>query len=161
MVEELKGINVSSPKPTISLGSIIWLLAFGGVFGWIAVWPFAPPFDSLLKEDAYVQRVRTESWATTTTRLITGSGRTVKCGYSKTGGCHPATMKLLMENKTPVIVWHNGASVFQLATHDRMILSYEHFHEGGWFAGVVSITFLLVAFIQIAIRKGWIGMARP
>ena len=159
MVEEVQIKNVSSPKPTISLGSIICLLTFGGVFGWIAVWPFAPPFDSLLREDAYVQKVRTEGWGIKTTRLITGSGRTVKCGYSKTGGCNPATMKLLMENKTPVIVWHNGENVFQLATHDRMILPYEHVHDGRWFAGALSITSLLVAFIQIAIRKGLVGMA--
>ncbi len=149
----------SSDSPTIGRGSIIMFLTLASVFGLIAVWPFTPPFDSLTREEAHIKKVWKSSFATTTTNLKTISGHDVKCWHGKTGGCFPAAMKSFLENRTPVMVWHDGEKVFQLTAQDKMILPYEHFHEGRWFSGSISIISLLAALIQVGILKGFIGVA--
>lgn len=146
-------------SPIIGRGSIIALLTFAIAFGLIAVWPFTPPYDSLTREEAHIEKVWKSSLASTTTSLKTISGREVQCWYGKTGGCYPETMKTFQENKTPVIVWHDGESVYQLIAQEEIILSYEHSHNGRWFSVAVSIGSLLVALIQIGILKGLIGAA--
>lgn len=157
IVKEQKAERTDSPA--IGRGSIILFLTFATVFGLIAVWPFTPPFDSLTSEVAHIQKVRKDGYASTTTSLRTLSGHDVKCWHGKTGGCYPETMKLFLENKTPVMVWHDGEKVYQLVAQDKMILPYEHFHSGKWFSGAVSIISLLVALIQVGILKGFIGAA--
>jgi hypothetical protein len=150
---------MASTTPTQIYGSFILLLMFGGVFGFIAVAPLVPAFASLTKEQAHVQKVWKENTLTTTTSLKTISGRVVTCAHSKGGGCDPETMKSLLEKKTPVVVWHDGKDVYQLSAQDQMILPYEHAHRGRWFAGAVSFIALIAALIQLAIRKGLIGVA--
>jgi hypothetical protein len=144
---------------TIGRCSVIMFLTLAIVFGAIALWLFAPPFDSLTKEDAHVQEVWESNFASTTTNLKTSSGRDVKCMHGKTGGCDPATMKSLWSNKATVTIWHDGENVFQLSAQDKMVLTYEHFHQGRWFSGAIAIVSLLVALIQIGIFKGFIGLA--
>jgi hypothetical protein len=157
MVKELK--VDSADTPTIGRGSVIMFLTLASVFGVIAIGPFTPSFDSLTKEEAHIQKVWKDSHASTTTNLKTISGRDVKCMQGKFGGCYPETMKSFLENKTPVMVWHDGEKVYQLTAQEKLILPYEHFHQGRWFSGVVSIISLLIAFIQVAILKGFIGVA--
>jgi hypothetical protein len=152
-------INDSS-SPTTSLGGVMVLLTIGSVFGLVAVWPYAPPFDSLAGENARIQKVWKENFSSTTSSLITNAGNNVKCIYSKSGGCDPATMKSLMESKIPIWVWHDGGTVYQLATQDKIILPYEHVNQGRWLAGGFSIISFLVAFIQLAVRKGLIGVGK-
>lgn len=140
-------------------GSFILLLVFGGVFGFIALAPLVPAFTSLTKEQAHVQKVWKENLRTTTTSLKTVSGLVVKCMHSKVGGCDHETMKSLLKKETTVVVWHDGKDVYQLSAQDQMILPYEHAHQGRWFSGAVSIIALIAALIQLAIRKGLIGVA--
>ena len=73
----------------------------------------------------------------------------------------PETMKSLLEKETPVVVWHDGEDVYQLAAQDQiqMALPYEHVHQGRWFAGAVSIIALIAALIELAMLKGLIGVA--
>lgn len=146
-------------SPAIGRGSIILFLTLASVFGLIAVWPLTPPIDSLISEEAHILKVRKDGHASTTTDLKTISGHDVKCWHGRTGGCDPDTMKSFLENKTPVMVWHDGEKVYQLVAKDKMILSYKHFHKGRWFSVAVSIISLLVALIQVGIRKGFIGVA--
>ena len=136
---------MTSTTPKQNYGSLILLLVVGGVFGFIAVVPLAPAFASLTKEQAHVQKVWKENFPTTTTSLKTISGRVVKCMHSKTGGCDPETMKSLLEKETPVVVWHDGEDVYQLAAQEQMVLPYEHAHQGRWFAGAVSFFAFIAA----------------
>lgn len=151
-------IDKGTERPTIGRGSVIMFLTLASVFGIIAVWQYTPPFDTLTKEDAHIQDVWKSSFSSTTTNIKTISGRNVKCMHDKAGGCNPETMKPLLVNKTPVTVWHDGEKVYQFTAQDKTILPYEHFHQGRWFSGVVSIVSLLVALIQIGILKGFIGV---
>ena len=157
MVKELKFEVADSPA--IGRGSITMFLTLAGVFGLIAVWPFTPPFETLTKEESQIQKVWKSSFASTTTNLKTTSGRDVKCMHGRTGGCSPKTMESLLENKIPVVVWHDGEKVYQLTAQEKMILPYEHFHQGIGFSGAISIISLLIALIQIAVLKGLIGVA--
>lgn len=125
-----------------------------------ALWPFAPPFDSLTKEDAHVENVWKDNFVVSTTSLKTVSGREVKCRYgNKSGGCHPETMKLLLANKTRVTVWHDKEKVYQLTAEDKPVLRYKRIQDSRWFAGALSFISLLLALIQFGILKGFIGVA--
>lgn len=158
MVNKLKASG--SYSHSINRGSIIFTLTLASVFGLIAVWPFAPPIESLTKESAHIQEVWKQSLGVTIIDLKTGSDRHVKCFHSKTGGCNPAVMKELLEKNSAVIVWHDGEKVYQLMLQDKVILPYERVHNGRGFAVALSVISLLIAFIQIAIFKGIIGVAR-
>ncbi|OUC16569.1 MAG: hypothetical protein B0A82_00950 [Alkalinema sp. CACIAM 70d] len=158
MVNKLKAGG--SYLHAINRGSIIFTLTLASVFGLIAVWPFAPPIESLTKESALIQEIWKQSLGVTTIDLKTGSDRHVKCFHSKTGGCDPDVMKELLESHSAVIVWHDGERVYQLMLKDKVILPYERVHNGRGFAVALSVISLLISFIQIAIFKGIIGVAR-
>jgi hypothetical protein len=154
----MKPIANSADSSAIGRGSVIMFLSLASIFGLIALWPFAPPFKSLAREEAQVTKVWTMGVASTTTFLKTSSGHNVKCFHTKTGGCHPETMKSLLVNNAPVIVWHDGERAFQVVANDKVILRYESAFDGRWFAATISIISLLVALIQIAIIRKLISV---
>lgn len=144
-------ITASSNGPT--RGSVIFFLALASVFGLIALWPFAPAFESLKKDEARIHMVRKENYVSTTTYLKTSTGQNLKCVHTKTGGCDPKKMKSFLDKNTYVSVWHDGEKVYQLAAQNQTILPYEHFNKGKGFSSAISAVSFLVALIQIAIRK--------
>ena len=158
MVNKRKASGLYSHS--INRGSFIFTLTLASVFGLIAVWPFAPPIKSLTKESAHIQEIWKQSLGVTIIDLRTGSDRHVKCFHSKTGGCDPDVMKELLESHSAVTIWHDGEKVYQLMLQDKVILPYERVHNGRGFAIALSVVSLLIAFIQIAIFKGIIGVAR-
>lgn len=158
MVKELKKNSLYAHA--FNRGSIFFTLTLASVFGLIAVWPFAPPIDSLTKESAHIQEVWKQSLGVTIVGLKTSSGRHVKCFHSKTGGCDSDVMKELLEKNSAVTVWHDGEKVYQLMVEGKIILPYERTHNGRGFSAALSVVSLLIAFIQIAIFKGIVGVSR-
>ncbi|NWG86235.1 MAG: hypothetical protein HXY26_01785 [Hydrogenophilaceae bacterium] len=141
----------------VGTGLIFALGLFLGVVSWA---PWIDSFELLKKEAAYIVDVRRDGSGSSVTRLATASGRDIRCVHSKTGGCPTELMQSLMNPPIEVLVWHDGESVLQLVVGDRVVLPYDHVHQGRWFGIGLSILLLVIGSVRVGIHLGLIGAVK-
>lgn len=137
---------------------IVCLLVISAIFGYLSLAQLKPSLKEVTKESAQIQAVRLVTPSEgTRTEFVTSSGLKVKCSYRRAQGCDPDAMRPLSVTKKPLIVWHDGNRVYQVADKDKVIYAYEQEGSTKAFAAVIFALTLCAALIQIGQRKGWIG----
>jgi hypothetical protein len=63
-------------------------------------------------------------------------------------------MRSLREARTPVDLWHDGRTVYQLAVGGRVILPYEHVHQGGGMSFAIFVVLLMAWCVRGAMYFG-------
>ncbi|WP_395457988.1 hypothetical protein [Acidovorax delafieldii] len=121
----------------------------------MALWPYAPPLETLTVESATVE-VKHPGPVAREAVFRTASGAQVSCSRGhKSGGCPIEHLGRMEARQAQLTVWHDGARVLQIADKERVIHPYDDIYSGRAFVLVMAAIVALVGLGQIAIHIGW------
>jgi hypothetical protein len=132
----------------------VFTFALSALLMGAALWPYAPPFETLTAESATV-RVKHPGPVVQEAVFQTASGSEVSCKRGKSGRCPIEQLVRLEARQAQLTVWHDGARVFQIADKERILYPYEAVYDGRAFLFAIAAIVALVGLGQMAIHIGW------
>lgn len=143
--KEQKAVRKSVMVVTFALAALVAVTA---------LWPSAPPLETLAVERATV-RVKPPGPLVREAVFRTASGAEVSCHRGKSGRCPIEQLATTEARQTQLTVWHDGARVFQIADMERIIYPYSAVDDGRPLLLAIAALVALVGLGQMAIHLGW------
>ncbi|MDH4419255.1 MAG: hypothetical protein QE485_18745 [Acidovorax sp.] len=134
----------------------VFTFALAALLAGMALWPYAPPFETLTVESATV-RVKHPGPLGREAVFRTALGAEVSCSRGKSGGCPIEQLVRMEAREAQLTVWHDGVRVFQIADKERILYPYDAVYDGRGFLFAIAVIFALVGLGQMAIHIGWVN----
>ena len=120
----------------------------------VALWPYAPPFETLMAESATVT-VKHPGPVVQEAVFRTATGAEVSCKRGKSGRCPIEQLARMESRQAQLTVWHDGTRVFQIADKERILYPYEVVYDGRAFLFAIAAIVALLGLGRMAIHIGW------